>query len=208
VLLALLRRGRPSVRVTAAAFAAFLFVTLAPLPAVQPAPVAAATYLNVPFFSQRDSAWRNTRLGRCLKETIGSAGCAITSEAMVYRFYGAKVSTSLGKGMNPRLLNKWLKGHNGYASGCLVKWGKTPKGVKYTGSDTSRTHVRNELKAGRPVIAGVTGPGIPYHHFVVIVGRNSSGFLINDPLDLTKKVVNLSAKKYKAYRFWYFKPTT
>jgi hypothetical protein len=206
----LLRLGAlRGVRVVALALALVVFAGLAPMPVLQPPPAqaAAGAALDVPFFSQRDPRWATRRLGSCSRATIRSAGCALTSEAMVFKYYGVRVSTRVGTGMNPRILNAWLKKHAGYAGGCMMRWGKEPGGVRYTGADTSLRHVNKELAAGRPVIADVTGPTVASHHFVVIIGRAGKTYVINDPWSRTASWSTLASKRYRIYKLRYFAPT-
>jgi hypothetical protein len=72
-----------------------------------------------PFFSQRDPNWQNDPMidedgQNC--GTIWEYGCAMTSIAMVLKYYG--VDTDPGK------LNAWLNENNGYASGGYLYWDK------------------------------------------------------------------------------------
>lgn len=134
--------------------------------------------LNVPIYGQRWADWSNDQLGTC-SLTIGSHGCAITSTAMVFSYYGINV--------NPRQLNDWLKSTNGgYSGGCLINWSVaadyTSGKVQWAGSNTDRpidlNLIKQDLDNGYPVIAGV---GLGEQHFVVITGYSGSTFYINDP---------------------------
>jgi hypothetical protein len=152
-----------------------------------------AVQLAVPFFSQRDSQWSGDALGQTgsCSSTIGAQGCLLTSVAMVYSFYNVKVvSTTYGTtGMNPRILNSWLKAKGGF-SGCLLIQSKTPEEMNYNGQVSyNATSVRAELDAGRPVIAGVaTSPTGGTVHYMVITGQNSAGaFTFNDPWDTSSQ---------------------
>ncbi len=160
---------------------------------VSPSPVAAS--LGVPLFSQRNGSWSGNQLGTC-STTIGVAGCAVTAEAMVFSFYGVSVSSSAGSGMNPAILNAWLRDNGGYApdpsgGNCLVNWGTVPSGINYTGTDSylNTSKLNGELAAGRPVIAQVHGSGTTMH-FVVITGQNGSTYDINDPWNGDQRTLN------------------
>jgi len=170
--------------------------------AAQSASAATRILLPVQFFSQRDSTWSGQQLGTCSGVTIYSAGCAVTSVSMVYKYYGISVTSSFGTGMNPGILNAWLTAHSGYASGCNIVWSAVPAGAVYNGStgyDTAR--ITAELSANRPVVAWVTSSQTTMH-FVVITGQETSGaFDINDPWDLPGNAIQrtLSAGALGAY---------
>ncbi|MFQ6119992.1 MAG: NosD domain-containing protein, partial [Methanosarcinales archaeon] len=132
--------------------------------------------LDVPIYKQGSpSSWNNDQLGTCTL-TIGSDGCAITSIAMVFKYYGVQT--------DPRDMNNWLKQNNGYSSGCLVKWdvaaGRSGGTVQWAGrysADLNR--INSELDNGYPVIAEFRLSG--RKHFVVITGYSGSTYYINDP---------------------------
>jgi len=44
-------------------------------------------WLNVPLYSQNDPRWKNSVMQTCGR-TVGQAGCALTSAAMVFKYYG------------------------------------------------------------------------------------------------------------------------
>lgn len=135
------------------------------------------------FFSQGDPAWANVKLGTC-PETIGSAGCAITAVAMAM--------TSLGVEVNPRTLNDYLTNNHGYASGCLIFWGKAAEfdgsagvGWVHIGVLGSPESLRDGLDQGKRVIVKSTRFG---EHWVFIAGYDGSGtnwddFYYLDPMD-------------------------
>jgi len=58
--------------------------------------------------------WSSQELGTCSGDTICSAGCAMTSVAMMLATKGVSV--------NPSSLDSWLTSNGGYASGCLIVW--------------------------------------------------------------------------------------
>ena len=62
----------------------------------------ACIYLNVPYFSQLDPAWKDVRLGydNYNSATIGSHGCFLTSLSMLYKKWGYST-------MTPVVLNNW-----------------------------------------------------------------------------------------------------
>jgi hypothetical protein len=64
-------------------------------------------------YKQCDSAWANQQLGFC-SLTICSAGCAMSSVAMILSTKGAW--------NNPGQLDTWLSNNGGYANGCDIYW--------------------------------------------------------------------------------------
>ena len=128
----------------------------------------APSQIKVPLLYQCTSSWKNVVMKTCNK-TICAAGCALTSETMVYQYWGSKSSPA---------------GHNAClgSKACPLYWGNCkPGGVSYQGSTSSTSNVDCELQANRPVIASChhkTGGS----HFVVLVGKCSNGtYRINDP---------------------------
>jgi len=145
--------------------------------------VHASLEMSVPVYGQgqQGQVWAGDQLGTCYPETIGSHGCAITSIAMIFKYYG--IST------DPRDMNNWLKQNNGYSAGCLVKWevapGRSNGSLQYAGRydyqavPADLNKINAELNSGYPVIAEVRLSG--YMHFVVITGYSGSIYYINDP---------------------------
>lgn len=128
---------------------------------------------NVPYFNQCDSRWKYNRLGTC-SHTICSAGCAMSSVAMILKYYGA--------GVDPGRLNSWLTSRGGYASGCLIYWATAANyhsGTNYVTYIRSRdwNRLRAELNAGYPVIVNVKNGG----HWVVVTHYSGGTYYINDP---------------------------
>ena len=56
-------------------------------------------------YKQCDSRWANEQLGTCSSTTICSAGCAMSSVAMILATKGCSYT--------PSTLNSWLKSHGG-----------------------------------------------------------------------------------------------
>ena len=150
-----------------------------------PEPVVTSnTLMNVPLYLQTDSKWSSNQLGTC-SSTIGLEGCAITSIAMVFKYYGIQT--------NPADMNYFLKQKNnwGYNKGCLVKWDVASQrtgGVVEWVDDypTDLDQIRTELNNRHPVIAEVSmklKSGEYAQHFVVITGYSGSDFNVNDPLN-------------------------
>jgi hypothetical protein len=130
---------------------------------------------GVPHFYQTDGAWSGDQLGTC-STTIGDEGCALTSTAMVFAYYGVNT--------NPGALNTWLKSINGYDYDCVLNWIKAAlidssiEWIPGTARDFNR--LRSELDLGYPIILHVNNGG--QMHFVVATGYSGNTYYINDPL--------------------------
>jgi len=140
-------------------------------------------YYYVPYFSQRDPAWANELLGGD-GPTISSAGCALTSAAMVMVYYGVDT--------DPKRLNE-LIGRTGYDADYNIYWSVVEEKchtdqnqIKYEGKiePYSSEEVDNQLDAGRPPIVDVGG------HFVVVTKREGDTYYINDPWDKDIKTLD------------------
>jgi hypothetical protein len=154
----------------------------------------------VPSYHQNDSRWNCDQLGNCVNSascslikweclsqpgliTIGDAGCAITSYAMIFEYYTSSHYKT------PKELNQCYKTHGEYGiiSGCGScgrHWGNLnssackPGGVSYVGdlnnNASSRATVDADLQNGRPVMGEVPG------HYVVIIGKSGSNYRVNN----------------------------
>lgn len=147
---------------------------------ISSAVIASPVNLDVPIYKQGDPRWSGDKLGST-SLTIGSHGCAITSIAMAFKYYGVQT--------DPKDLNIWLTQNDGYTSDGNVYWskaaGKSGGTVQYSGlfdysnipADLNK--INSELDNGYPVIAEVKLFG--GQHFVVITGYSGSTYYINDP---------------------------
>lgn len=133
---------------------------------------------GVPIMSQNDPAWRSTVM-KSQSDTIGGAGCALTSAAMLLNYYGST--------MTPADLNTCLAG-----DADPLAWKSIPactKGLVSGGDriDFSWTDLDALLSAGRPAIVGMLG-GQNGSHFVVVTqggGGVADSYRITDPWDAT-----------------------
>ncbi len=191
-------------------FASFTFAAAAMTVTAPPAAAAFATIaispIDVPFFSQNNSAdpWYGDALGTCGSYTIHTAGCAVASLAMIEAFNGQVVSSPKGTGMDPGILNAYLKQSSvGGMSGCLLTWRGVPGSptmtapkftptTKATGvPDSVKQTIQAELIANRPVIGYIewrnSAGAVTNTHFVVIVGQTAAGdYYMNDPADASR----------------------
>jgi hypothetical protein len=124
-------------------------------------------------YKQCDSQWANNQLGTC-SETICSAGCAMSSVAMILQTKGA--------GQNPGTLNTWLKSHSGYSGGCNINWASVNAFgvVTFIAKEPGATEseICDGLSKGHGLVANVHNGG----HWVLLTGCRGGGvFDVNDP---------------------------
>ncbi len=148
---------------------------------------------QVPVLGQRWTQWAHDRLGTDPTDTIGTAGCVVTSVAMV--------QSAFGRPTDPQALNRWLTAHGGYVEDDLILWRQaavaTGGAVRWKWPHVrgivpqlrtddqniddlpTAAMVRDELDAGNLVVAEVRLLG--HFHFVVLTGHVGDNFTINDP---------------------------
>jgi len=166
----------------------------AAVPSASPAPSSATpspsdgrVLLGVPMFKQWDPAWGGDALGGS-GEQLRCVGCTVSCVAMVFRHYGIEA--------DPGRLNAWLKGNGGYTARGWLKWDKC---VEYSGGRAALEYIGEPdaarmgraFEAGRPAIVKVLLDG-GVQHWVLVVGREGSDWLVNDPLNLSFEPVRLS----------------
>lgn len=130
--------------------------------------------LTIIHYLQDDPRWVNKQLGNCSSETIGSAGCALTSVTMVYNYLS-------GSQLTPLEMNNKIMG-----SMCAMNWTKAAdllnityaKGV-YSGLTYDKLYnvVKENVDLGYPVIVRVCTSNNGTH-YVVANGYNSTGKVI------------------------------
>ena len=177
---------------------------------------------SVPSFNQayrgEGGYWGDCGMGtNGCPDTIGTAGCLITSFSMVLGYYDVNLSIpreysctdTARTGMDPGILNDWLKTHGGYGKcegdigSCCLEWTHLPPQISITqyvnhseqGVDgTTQQRIDDALSAGYPVISGVHW-GSHCHgsmtqkedcHWVVITGKKGSTYMIIDPYNRDK----------------------
>lgn len=142
------------------------------LPAV-PADAKPVVSLDWTMFKQCDSRWAGQQLGTCWDETLCSAGCAMTSVAMML--------TSRGAYNDPSMLDVWLTDNGGYYDGCGLLWGSVNAfGVATFVGKQSPTYdeMCNGLAQDHGLIALVRGGT----HWVLVTGcAGDSAYYVNDP---------------------------
>eukprot|EP01113_Clastostelium_recurvatum_P030920 TRINITY_DN380_c0_g1_i3.p1 TRINITY_DN380_c0_g1~~TRINITY_DN380_c0_g1_i3.p1 ORF type:complete len:193 (-),score=48.85 TRINITY_DN380_c0_g1_i3:92-628(-) len=126
-------------------------------------------------FKQCDQRWGSHRLGTS-GDTICSAGCAMSSLAMILNTYGEQA----GGAIDPGTLNAWLTAHGGYADGDELEWAAANSlgPVKFVSSAyMSVAQLQAAVDKKQPVIVNVRNGG----HWVLVVGYDGSTFNVNDP---------------------------
>jgi len=132
--------------------------------------------LPVPNFRQSDPRWGKEPLGPS-NDTLASAGCALTSAAMVLASYGIDT--------DPRRLNQFVTDHGGYSSRGWLSWEYAallaPDRVQHVYEDLPSYHlIDSNLSCGNPVIVRVRYES-GTTHFVVIAGKDGFDYLMQDP---------------------------
>ena len=132
--------------------------------------------LKVPLFLQGDPAWGHDYLAFAPR-TLGQVGCAVSSAAMVMKFYG--IDTDPGR------LNAFLRDSGGFDDNNDLLWegpaALAPDRVHKAYEDLPSYYLIDEnIFRGNPVIVRLhlrSG----WTHFVVIMGKQGFDYLIRDP---------------------------
>lgn len=165
-------------------------------------------------YTNGPGAWGDGTLGTggC-PDRIRATGCLITAFAAVLSYDeivltipAAHSSTgSAERGMDPRILNDWLRARRGYGQcsqdplgSCCLEWSDLPKGVALS-FHTNRSNVGlnpvaaviidHALRQGNPIVAGVhwnlacrSGSSQTEDcHWVVLTGKVGATYTIVDP---------------------------
>ncbi len=143
---------------------------------------------DVPLYRQGDPRWGGRILGD--DSTISSAGCALTSTAMV-------LSKLSGRKIDPGELDRYLDRNHGYA-GDAIEWSTAARmiGGSAAAPGWSFGTVDANLKAGRPVVIGIDhkpgsgGGSNGTDHWITLVGKvqehGKTFYIANDPLTGTR----------------------
>jgi len=128
-------------------------------------------------YLQRDSRWADDTVGGT-EESLARVGCTVCSLAMALDHCRVKVT--------PKELNDYLKKNDGYTERGWLKWdsvSKISKGKVTMGyiGNPSFQRIDAALNNNQPVIAKVfIDKTVP--HWVLIVGKEKTEYLIRDPL--------------------------
>ncbi len=133
--------------------------------------------IPAPHFAQADPRWADAAMGPRAADTLGAAGCAVASAAMILAGYGIDT--------DPARLNTFLNASEGYTERAWLHWHKAAEFARgfavhaYEGPPSARLIDRN-LDLGNPVIVRVRLPS-GLTHFVVIAGKQGRDYLVLDP---------------------------
>ena len=150
--------------------------------------------IPTPHYLQKDPRWENDTIGGT-GERLARVGCTVCSLTMALDHYGVRT--------NPKELNEFFKRNEGYTFRGWLKWNTVEKfsqnavAMDYIGRpDYAR--IDQTLKNGQPVLAKVLLSGI-IPHWILIVGKERSDYLIRDPLDQRKSLKRASQLGSKIY---------
>ena len=133
--------------------------------------------ITVPLFSQADEAWKMDRMGPS-QGNLGAEGCAVTSVAMLFAYYGIDV--------DPKRLNQFLSDWNGYTEQGWLYWeaaaAYTQGRVEHVYEDLPSYRLMDaNLIRGNPVVVRVRPFGGRTTHFVLVTGKKGCEYFVNDP---------------------------
>jgi hypothetical protein len=140
-------------------------------------------------FLQRDPQWREDKLGLS-NETLGEVGCTICSVAMAVN--------ALGEHTSPKDLNVALSKVGGYTSEGWLVWSKIAevfgRRVESVISDRPlHAEIDRALQRGEFPIVKIFLYGV-VQHWVVVVGKEGTEYLVRDPLENVAEPLRLSAQ--------------
>lgn len=150
---------------------------------------------------QWDERWNKEELGAS-QQTIGAVGCTLCSLSMALESHGFE--------NDPQKLNRQLSDLEGYTKSGLLIWGtvsRITKGKYQVKIEDQPTHesIDGQLAMGNPVIAKVLFSDAIWH-WVLICGKEGSGYLINDPLGSGKSHESMSNYRKGIYAIRYLQP--
>eukprot|EP01089_Gocevia_fonbrunei_P016344 TRINITY_DN5026_c0_g1_i1.p1 TRINITY_DN5026_c0_g1~~TRINITY_DN5026_c0_g1_i1.p1 ORF type:complete len:194 (+),score=31.27 TRINITY_DN5026_c0_g1_i1:97-678(+) len=132
-------------------------------------------------YKQCDSKWGRHPLGTSGRDTICSAGCAMSSVSMALASYEDDINKHR---VDPLNLDEWLQSHGGYADGDLIIWDSVSKlGKLRTETITtslSRTKMLDYIHRRQPIVVNVRDGS----HWVLVIGYSESEeavYYVNDP---------------------------
>ncbi len=129
------------------------------------------------YFSQNDPRWKNMTIGFS-SSSIDDYGCAISSVAMVYRYYGIDIDPA-------RLAKQPIYYYD------LIVWPKQWRFLDMVGSPwrvsggltkSNWNTIDKQLAGGHPVIVFIRALGKGAGHYVVIHSKDSTDYIVHDPV--------------------------
>ena len=129
------------------------------------------------YFSQNDPKWKDMTIGLS-NSTVDDYGCAISSVAMVFKYYGIDIDPGrLSK--QPIYYRDLIYWPDQWRFLDLIK--KT--GHKYGGLTNGDWNlIDREIASGHPVIVFIKALGRGAGHYVVIHSKDSKGYIVHDPV--------------------------
>ncbi|HAV15370.1 MAG TPA: hypothetical protein DCX25_03505 [Candidatus Pacebacteria bacterium] len=134
------------------------------------------------YYNQRDERWGNILIngqtdcedekGNTIPCTMARFGCLVSSMAMI--------ATHYGKSLNPGQIAESYSPFDPNTAFMIRDRSWTVNGVTMTRTriGNSSSAIDSELNAGRPVVVGLY---YDLGHFIVIKGKDSNGYIMNDP---------------------------
>lgn len=129
-------------------------------------------------YQQNDPRWSAAHMGKPTGDTLGRAGCTVTSVAMAL--------TNLGQPLDPGQLNAALTAENGFTGPSWLVWDALPRVTR----GAVRVEVHREpsqekldaclARGDYPIVKFRIGGVIP--HWVVLVGKENGTYYMRDPL--------------------------
>lgn len=129
------------------------------------------------YFSQNDPRWKNMTIGFS-SSSIDDYGCAISSVAMVYKYYGIDIDPA-------RLAKQPIYYYD------LIVWPKQWRFLDMVGSpwrvsggltQNNWNEIDRQLAGGHPVIVFIRALGRGAGHYVVIHSKDSTDYIVHDPV--------------------------
>jgi hypothetical protein len=152
--------------------------------------------LPVPLLKQTAEPWQSqeydtAHLWSPSNPTINRWGCAMTSAAMIFKYYGINKLPD-GTNLDPGTLNAWLKNYkDGYVRGGLLNWlalsrlSKLAKNINgittFDALEYDKKNGANKSQLTTDIANGIPGILEVTNHFVVANGIDGETFKINDP---------------------------
>src|SRR4051794_11813622 len=138
-------------------------------------------------FLQRDPKWSADKVGFS-SETLGEVGCTVCSVAMA--------ANALGEHTTPKDLNSELSKNGGYTQDGWLIWGRIAQAFgnrveAVTEDRPSHAGIDRALQRGEYPIVKILLQGI-VPHWVMVVGKEGTEYLVRDPLEDTTELLRLS----------------
>lgn len=132
--------------------------------------------MDTPLYLQTAPQWKEVRLGGS-NEAFSSTGCVVCCVSMALAHHGIAIP--------PDVLNAELALKGGFTERGWLRWRAveelTNHAITIETPYPSHQEIDDALKAGNPVIVRVMiGAAIP--HWVLVVGKRGTEYLMNDPL--------------------------